>query len=161
MRATRRPQATCGCVPIFAAKRSVWAASSLSSFRSEPEVHGLVSLMEIQASRFAARVGPSGEPVLLLDQDRGKWDYLLISRGLKALERAQALGAALGPLLAPGSDRRLSCTGANAEETDWPMIAALYEALAAVAPSPVVELNRAVAVSMASARGGTRDRRRR
>lgn len=115
----------------------------------EPEVHGLVSLMEIQASRFAARVGPSGEPVLLLDQDRAKWDYLLISRGLKALERAQALGRPLGPYSLQAAIAACHARARTPEETDWPMIAALYEALATVTPSPVVELNRAVAVSMA------------
>ena len=116
---------------------------------SEPEVHGLVALMEIQASRLRARVGPSGEPVLLLDQDRGRWDRVLIGRGLVALERAERLGAGLGPY---GLQAAIAGCHARARapgETDWVRIAALYDALAQLAPSPVVELNRAVAVAMA------------
>ena len=114
----------------------------------EPEVHGLVALMEIQASRLRARIGPSGEPVLLLDQDRARWDQLLIRRGLAALERAEALDSAPGPALqaAIAACHARARTGA---ETDWARIAALYEALARLTPSPVVELNRAVAVAMA------------
>jgi predicted RNA polymerase sigma factor len=115
----------------------------------EPEVHGLVALMEIQASRLRARVGPLGEPVLLLDQDRARWDQLLIGRGLDALRRAQQLGAGLGPY---GLQAAIAACHARArafEGTDWPRIAALYDALAELAPSPVVELNRAVAVGMA------------
>jgi RNA polymerase sigma-70 factor (ECF subfamily) len=115
----------------------------------EPEVHGLVALMEIQASRAGARVGPSGEPVLLLDQDRGRWDHLLIRRGLAALERAQALGGALGPYALQAAIAACHARARTAAETDWPRIASLYEALARTAPSPVVELNRAVAVGMA------------
>ena len=115
----------------------------------ESEVHGLVALMEIQTSRLAARVGPSGEPILLLDQDRARWDRLLIRRGLAALERATSLGGALGPYTLQASIAACHARAASADETDWPRIAALYDALARTAPSPVVELNRAVAVSMA------------
>jgi len=115
----------------------------------EPEVHGLVALMEIQASRTRARVGPAGEPVLLLDQDRVRWDHLLIRRGLAALERAQALGGALGPFALQAAIASCHARARTADETDWPRIAALYDALAQLAPSPVVELNRAVAVAMA------------
>ena len=115
----------------------------------EPEVHGLLALMELQASRLRARVGPHGEPVLLADQDRARWDHLLVQRGLAGLRRAEALGGALGPVHAPGRDRRLPCAGASVEETDWPRIVALYDGLAALTGSPVVELNRAVAVTMA------------
>lgn len=117
--------------------------------REEPEVHGLVALMEIQASRMGARTGPSGEPVLLLDQDRSRWDRLLIRRGLAALERATALGGALGPYTLQAAIAACHARAATAEETDWPRIVALYDALARTAPSPVVELNRAVAVAMA------------
>ncbi len=116
---------------------------------SEPEVHGLVALMEIQASRSAARTGPAGEPVLLLDQDRSRWDQLLIHRGLAALERAEALGGTLGPYALQAAIAACHARARTAEETDWPRIAALYEALAELAPSPVVELNRAVALGMA------------
>ena len=115
----------------------------------EPEVHGLVALMEIQASRLRARVGPAGEPVLLLDQDRGRWDHLLIRRGLAALERAAELGGALGPYALQAAIAACHARARTAAETDWPRIAALYDALAQLAPSPVVELNRAVAVAMA------------
>jgi RNA polymerase sigma factor (sigma-70 family) len=116
---------------------------------SEPEVHGLVALMEIQASRSAARTGPTGEPVLLLDQDRSRWDQLLIHRGLAALARAEALGGALGPYALQAAIAACHAQARTAEETDWPRIAALYQALAELAPSPVVELNRAVALGMA------------
>ena len=115
----------------------------------EPEVHGLVALMEIQASRIRARVGPAGEPVLLLDQDRARWDHLLIRRGLAALERAEALGGALGPYALQAAIASCHARARAAEETDWPRIAALYDALAQLTPSPVVELNRAVAIAMA------------
>jgi RNA polymerase sigma factor (sigma-70 family) len=115
----------------------------------EPEVHGLVALMEIQASRARARVDPSGEPVLLLDQDRARWDQLLIRRGLKALQRAEALGAAAGPYVLQASIAACHARARTPEETDWPRIVALYDALAQLSPSPVVELNRAVAVAMA------------
>jgi RNA polymerase sigma factor (sigma-70 family) len=115
----------------------------------EPEVHGLVALMEIQASRLRTRVGPSGEPVLLLDQDRSRWDHLLIRRGLAALERAQEPGAALGPYALQAAIASCHARARTPDETDWARIAALYDALAQVAQSPVVELNRAVAVSMA------------
>jgi len=115
----------------------------------EPEVHGLVALMEIQASRAGARVGPSGEPVLLLDQDRGRWNHLLIRRGLAALERAEALGGALGPYALQATIAACHARARTAGETNWTRIAALYSVLAQVTPSPVVELNRAVAVGMA------------
>ncbi|MFL5493535.1 MAG: RNA polymerase sigma factor [Gemmatimonadales bacterium] len=116
---------------------------------AEPEVHGLVSLMEIQASRLRARTGPSGEPVLLLDQDRARWDQLLIHRGLAALQRAEELGGGSGPYALQAAIAACHARARTAEETDWVRIAALYDALARLAPSPVVELNRAVAVSMA------------
>jgi predicted RNA polymerase sigma factor len=115
----------------------------------EPEVHGLVALMEIQASRSKARVGPSGEPILLLDQNRGRWDHLLIRRGLTALERAAKLGGAQGPYALQAAIAACHARARVADETDWPRIVALYGQLATVAPSPVVELNRAVALSMA------------
>ena len=115
----------------------------------EPEVHGLVALMEIQASRLAARVGPSGEPVLLLAQDRARWDRLLIGRGLAALGRAEALGRPPGPYSLQAAIAACHARARAPEETDWPRIASLYEVLSRVAPSPVVELNRAVAVGMA------------
>ena len=115
----------------------------------ESEVHGLVALMEIQASRLRARVGPSGEPVLLLDQNRARWDRLLITRGLAALARAESLGGALGPYALQAAIAACHTRARTAEETDWRRIAALYDALAQLAPSPVVELNRAVALSMA------------
>ncbi len=116
---------------------------------SEPEVHGLVALMEIQASRLRARSGPKGEPILLLEQDRGRWDRLLIRRGLAALERAEKLGGADGPYALQAAIAACHARARTPAETDWARIAALYEALAELAPSPVVELNRAVALSMA------------
>jgi RNA polymerase sigma-70 factor, ECF subfamily len=115
----------------------------------EPEVHGLVALMEIQASRSRARTGPSGEPVLLLDQDRGRWDHVLVHRGLTALERAEELGGGLGPYTLQAAIAACHARALTPEETDWERIAALYDALAQLSPSPVVELNRAVAISMA------------
>jgi RNA polymerase sigma factor (sigma-70 family) len=115
----------------------------------EPEVHGLVALMEIQASRARARTGPSGEPILLLEQDRGRWDQLLIRRGLAALARAEALGGALGPYALQAAIAACHARARTPAETDWARIAALYDALAQLAPSPVVELNRAVALAMA------------
>ncbi|HZS40998.1 MAG TPA: RNA polymerase sigma factor [Polyangia bacterium] len=115
----------------------------------EPEVHGLVALMEIQASRLGARTGPSGEPILLLDQDRARWDQLLIRRGLAALERAESLGGARGPYALQAAIAACHARARTAAETEWPRIAALYQSLAELAPSPVVELNRAVAVAMA------------
>ncbi len=115
----------------------------------EPEVHGLVALMEIQASRSAARVGASGEPILLLDQDRGRWDHLLIRRGLAALERAETLGGASGPYALQAAIAACHARAGTPEETDWTRIVALYDALAQLMPSPVVELNRAVALGMA------------
>jgi RNA polymerase sigma factor (sigma-70 family) len=116
---------------------------------SEPEVHGLVALMEIQASRAAARVGASGEPILLLDQNRARWDQLLIRRGLAALARAEAIGAAPGPYTLQAAIAACHARARRADETDWPRIAALYTELVQLTPSPVVELNRAVAVAMA------------
>jgi len=116
----------------------------------EPEVHGLVALMEIQASRSAARTGPSGEPILLLEQNRARWDHLLIQRGLAALQRAEKLGGADGLYALQAAIAACHARARTAEETDWPRIAALYALLAARAPSPVIELNRAVAVAMAS-----------
>jgi RNA polymerase sigma factor (sigma-70 family) len=115
----------------------------------ESEVHGLVALMEIQASRLRARTGRSGEPVLLLDQDRARWDWVLVGRGLAALERAEAMGVALGPYALQAAIAACHARARTADATDWARIAALYDALAQVMPSPVVELNRAVALSMA------------
>jgi RNA polymerase sigma factor (sigma-70 family) len=116
---------------------------------NEPEVHGLVALMEIQASRLPARVGPSGEPIVLLDQNRALWDQLLIRRGLAALERAEKLGGARGPYALQAAIAACHARARTAAETDWPRIAVLYGELARLVPSPVVELNRAVAVAMA------------
>jgi len=115
----------------------------------EPEVHGLVALLEIQASRVRARTGPSGEPVLLLDQDRGRWDRLLINRGLAALARAEELGGARGPYALQAAIAACHARAFRPEDTDWRRITELYAVLAEVLPSPVIELNRAVAVSMA------------
>ncbi|HEY8150219.1 MAG TPA: RNA polymerase sigma factor [Vicinamibacteria bacterium] len=115
----------------------------------EPEVHGLVALMEIQASRAGARIGPSGEPVLLLDQDRTRWDHLLVHRGLTALARAEARGGTLGPYALQAAIAACHARARTAAETDWMRIAALYDALAQLTPSPIVDLNRAVAVGMA------------
>ncbi|HZF73221.1 MAG TPA: RNA polymerase sigma factor, partial [Gemmatimonadaceae bacterium] len=116
---------------------------------NDPEVHGLVALMEIQASRLRARTGPKGEPILLLDQDRGKWDQLLIRRGLSSLGRAEQLGGARGPYALQAAIVACHARARTAAETDWERIVALYDALAELTPSPIVELNRAVAVSMA------------
>ena len=115
----------------------------------EPEVHGLVALMEIQSSRIQARTGPSGEPVLLLDQDRARWDQLLIHRGLDALARAEALGGMRGRYVLQAAIAACHARAFRAEDTDWTRIIELYSVLAEVMPSPIVELNRAVAVSMA------------
>jgi RNA polymerase sigma factor (sigma-70 family) len=115
----------------------------------EAEVHGLVALMEIQASRNRARIGPDGRPVLLMEQDRSRWDRLLIDRGLLALERARGLGAPLGPYALQASIAACHARARSAEQTDWACIVALYDALYEIAPSPVVALNRAVAVSRA------------
>lgn len=115
----------------------------------EPEVHGLVALMEIQSSRFKTRVSSTGEPVLLMDQNRAQWDRLLIRRGLAALERSQKLGRTLGPYALQAAISACHAQAPTAAETDWIRIAALYEALSRVTPSPIVELNRAVAISMA------------
>ena len=115
----------------------------------DPEVHGLVALMEIQASRSRARVNAAGEPILLLDQNRSRWDHLLIRRGLAALARAEQLGGALGPYALQAAIAACHARARTANDTDWARIAALYDALSQIAGSPVVELNRAVAVSMA------------
>jgi predicted RNA polymerase sigma factor len=115
----------------------------------EPEVHGLVALMEIQASRSRARVGPGGQPILLLDQDRGRWDYVLIRRGFAALERAEQLGGVLGPYALQAAIAACHARARTGGETDWGRIVALYESLSEITPSPIVELNRAVAVGMA------------
>jgi RNA polymerase sigma factor (sigma-70 family) len=115
----------------------------------EPEVHGIIALMEIQASRSRARVSESGEPILLLEQDRTRWDQLLIGRGLAALERAEKLDGARGPYALQAAIAACHARARTPEATDWPRIAALYQELAQIAPSPVVELNRAVAVAMA------------
>jgi RNA polymerase sigma factor (sigma-70 family) len=116
---------------------------------SVAEVHGLVALMEIQASRVHARVGPKGEPILLLDQDRTRWDHVLIRHGLAALQRAEGLGGALGPYALQAAIAACHARARTAAETDWERISALYDALAQLMPSPIVELNRAVAVAMA------------
>jgi RNA polymerase sigma factor (sigma-70 family) len=116
---------------------------------SEPEVRGLLALMELQASRLRARVGPHGEPVLLADQDRARWDHLLVQRGLAELQRAEELGGALGPYTLQAAIAACHARAPSVEETNWPRIVALYDALAALTGSPVVELNRAVAVTMA------------
>jgi RNA polymerase sigma factor (sigma-70 family) len=117
--------------------------------KTEPEVHGLVALMEIQASRSRARVGPNGEPILLLDQNRAQWDRLLIRRGLAALARAEELGGEQGPYALQAAIAACHARANTAAETDWARIASIYETLAERTPSPIVELNRAVAVSMA------------
>jgi len=116
---------------------------------NEPEVHGLVALMEIQASRLHARIGPSGEAIPLLEQNRGRWDQLLIHRGFAALIRAEAIGSALGPYRLQAAIAACHAQARHPEDTNWERIAALYDALVQLAPSPIVELNRAVAVSMA------------
>jgi RNA polymerase sigma factor (sigma-70 family) len=115
----------------------------------QAEVHGLVALMEIQASRSRARVGPGGEPILLLDQNRAQWHQLLIRRGLSALERVERLGAVPGPYAIQAAIAACHARALTADDTDWPRIASLYAALAQLTPSPIVELNRAVAVGMA------------
>lgn len=116
---------------------------------TEPEVHGLAALLELQASRLAARIGPGGEPVLLLDQDRSRWDRLLIRRGLDALARAEEHGTPAGPYALQAAIAACHARAARPQDTDWGRIAALYDTLAERAPSPVVELNRAVALGMA------------
>lgn len=116
---------------------------------NEPEPFGLLSLMEIQASRLAARLGPDGEPILLLDQNRARWDHAAIGRGLAALDRAERLGGANGPYALQAAIAACHGRARTAEQTDWQRIASLYEALLAQIPSPVIELNRAVAVGFA------------
>ena len=148
-RATRPRRATTGCDRGCAKRRCAWGGSWPELMPAEPEAHGLVALMEIQASRMDARVGPGGDPILLLDQDRSRWDQLLIRRGLAALDRASALGGGLGPYGLQAAIAACHARARTADETDWPRISALYDALAELTPSPVVELNRAVAVSMA------------
>jgi len=115
----------------------------------EPEVHGLLALIELQASRLQARVGPRGEPVLLADQNRARWDHLLLRRGLSGLRRAEELSGALGPYTLQAAIAACHARAVDVESTDWPRIVALYDGLAALTRSPVVELNRAVAVTMA------------
>jgi predicted RNA polymerase sigma factor len=115
----------------------------------EAEVHGLAALMELQASRLRARVSPAGEPILLLDQDRSRWDHMLVGRGLAALARAEALARPLGPYTLQAAIAACHARARTAAETEWQRIVALYDALAEITQSPVVELNRAVAVSMA------------
>src|SRR5574341_291592 len=115
----------------------------------EPEVHGLVALMEIQASRLKARTGPSGEPILLMNQNRGRWDQLLIRRGLVALGRSERLGGSLGPYALQAAIAACHARARTPEETDWTTMTALYDALGQIMPSPIVELNRAVAYGMA------------
>ncbi len=115
----------------------------------EPEVHGLLALLELQASRLRARVGPAGEPILLADQDRSRWDHLLVQRGLAELARAEELSGTLGPYTLQAAIAACHARATSVEETEWPRIVALYDALAALTGSPVVELNRAVAISMA------------
>jgi predicted RNA polymerase sigma factor len=115
----------------------------------EAEAHGLLALMELQASRLRARVGPGGEPVLLADQDRARWDHLLVQRGLAALRRAEELSGALGPYTLQAAIAGCHARAGSITETDWPRIVALYDGLAALTGSPVVEVNRAVAVTMA------------
>jgi len=117
---------------------------------NEPEVHGLLALMEIQASRSHARTGPNGEPILLMDQNRAQWDQLLIQRGLAALERARTLGRSMGPYSLQAEIAACHARAREAQQTDWNRIVALYGELADIMPSPIIELNRAVAVSMAS-----------
>ena len=117
--------------------------------KQDAEVHGLVALMEIQASRLRARIGPNGEPVLLLDQNRARWDQLLIRRGLNSLARAEKLGGAAGPYAVQASIAACHARARTADQTDWKRIASLYDELAALIPNPVVELNRAVAIAMA------------
>jgi RNA polymerase sigma-70 factor (ECF subfamily) len=129
------------------ALRLGWVLAQLMP--SEPEVHGLVALMEIQSSRTPARTGPSGEPVLLLDQDRARWDPLLINRGLAALARAEGLGGERGPYALQAAIAACHVRAHRPEDTDWANLAALYATLATITPSPIVELNRAVALSMA------------
>src|SRR5437763_3240704 len=116
---------------------------------TEPEVHGLAALMEIQASRSRARVGPLGEPILLFDQDRAHWDHMLIRRGLAALDRAKQLGTAPGPYVLQAEIAACHARARTPDETDWARIVELYDALARLMPSPIIELNRAVAVAMA------------
>src|SRR5216684_1695765 len=143
------------CHPVLSTEARVALTLRLGRILSgllpeEPEVHGLVALMELQASRSGARTGPSGEPVLLLDQDRARWNRLLIGRGLAALERARELGGEPGPYTLQAAIAACHARASTPGETDWARIAGLYQELLQVAPSPVVELNRAVAVSMAA-----------
>ena len=149
MKDTRRRPAVTGRGPRFARRRCVSAESWRSWFRNDPEVHGIVALMEIQASRSRARVGAAGEPILILNQNRALWDQLLIRRGLAGLERAQKLGGSPGPYTLQAAIAACHARALVAEETDWERIAALYAELVQLMPSPIVELNRAVAIAMA------------
>lgn len=144
----RRRRGTTGCGLRFVRMPCVWGAILAGLAPREAEVHGLVALMEIQASRSRARVGPSGEPILLNDQNRAHWDQLLIRRGLAALERAEGLGSALGPYTLQAAIAACHARARTPAETDWARIVTFYEALSQVMPSPVVGLNRAVAVAM-------------
>ena len=130
-------------------KRSAWAACSPRSRRSEPEAHGLLALMELNASRTAARTDAAGEPILMLDQNRALWDQLQIRRGMQALRRARELGGAGGFYVLQAAIVACHAQARTADDTDWPRIAGLYAELAALCASPVIELNRAVAVGMA------------
>ncbi len=145
----RLPAMIC-CALLCAKTRCGWGAYSRSWRPRKPEVHGLVALMEIQASRSKARVGPAGEAILLLEQDRARWDRLLISRGLAALERAQKIDNLRGAYALQAAIAACHARAATAAETDWARIATLYGTLVELVPSAVVELNRAVAVAMAS-----------
>ena len=149
MKDTQQLRGMTGCGPLCVRRRCGSAEFWWDWFRNEAEVHGLVALMEMQASRAKARVSASGEPILLLDQDRGQWDRLLIQRGLAELERAEKLGGMRGPYAIQAAIAACHARAGTGEETDWARIAALYSELGEVAPSPVVELNRAVAVGMA------------
>ena len=145
----RRPPARTGSGPRCAKRRLRLGRILAELAPAEPEVHGLVALMEIQASRLGARTAPDGAPILLLDQNRARWDHLLIRRGLAALARAERLGAERGPYVLQAAIAACHARARAADETDWSRIAALYAELARRTPSPVVELNRAVAVAMA------------
>ena len=149
MRGIRRQRARIGSGRRYVRRRCGLGRILAGLMPAEPEVHGLVGLMEIQASRTRARIGPGGAPVLLLDQNRALWDRLLINRGLSALQRAEQMGGARGPYALQAAIAACHARAPMAEDTDWERIADLYAVLAGVTPSPIVELNRAVAVSMA------------
>ena len=149
MKDTPQPREMIGCVRLCVKRRCGSGEFCWDLLPEEAEVHGLVALMEIHASRAKARVNASGEPILLLDQDRGQWDRLLIHRGLAELERAERLGGMRGPYAIQAAIAACHARARTGEETDWARIAVLYGELGEVTPSPVVELNRAVAVGMA------------